>query len=231
MAQITNLLGISRADLEAEVVNNWCLFYSGKDITHVEIRCIDPFKGVAIPKMFYKGNYDDLKSFQRAIECYAIDMNLSGFNAYICMNPIRTDFTGLYANDKAIQYRDLLLIDIDRAGTHKVPSTEVELQASLDMGDSVTEWLSTKGFPAPIKTCSGNGCHLYYALNDLENTDYDRDLVKNLLIILGEQFNTPDIEIDPSVSNASRITKFLGTIMRKGTESPDRPYRMARMVN
>ena len=229
--EISNLLGITRADMEAEVGNNWCLFYSGEDVTQVEIRCIDPLKEVAIPKMFHKKEYRDLECFQRAIESYAIDMNLSGLNVYICMNPIRTDFAGTRANEKAIQYRDLLLIDIDRAGTHKVPSTEVELQASLDMGDSVTEWLSTKGFPAPIKTCSGNGCHLYYALNDLENTDYDRDLVKNLLIILGEQFNTPDIEIDPSVSNASRITKFLGTIMRKGTESPDRPYRMARMVN
>jgi len=226
----SNLLGITRADMEAEVGNNWCLFYSGEDVTQVEIRCIDPVTEVTIPKMFYKDDYDDLECFHRAIESYAIDMNLSGSNAYICMNPIRTDFTGTRANDKAIQYRDLLLIDIDRAGTHKVPSTEAELQASLDMGDSVAEWLSSKGFPAPIKTCSGNGCHLYYPLHDLENTDPDRDLVKSLLTILGEQFNTPDIEIDPSVSNASRITKFLGTIMRKGTETPDRPYRMARMV-
>ena len=49
--------------------------------------------------------------------------------------------------------------------------------------------------------------------------------------MLAEQFNTPEIEIDPVVYNASRITKFLGTIMRKGTETPDRPYRMARMVS
>ena len=227
---LSNLSGITRADLEAEVGNNWHLFYSGPDITHLEIRCIDSIKGVAIPKIFNKDDYRDLECFQRAVESYAIDMNLSGLNAYICMNPIRTDFTGSRANDQAIQYRDLLLIDIDRAGRHKVPSTEAELQASLDMGDAVAEWLSSKGLPAPIKTCSGNGCHLYYPLHDLENTDSDRDLVKNLLDILAEQFNTPEIEIDPVVYNASRITKFLGTIMRKGTETPDRPYRMARMV-
>ena len=226
----SNLLGITRADLEAEAGNNWRLFYLGEDVTQVEIRCIDPVAGVAIPKMFYKDDYHGVECFHRAIESYAIDMNLSGSNAYICMNPIRADFTGSHANDKAIQYRDLLLIDIDRAGRHKVPSTEAELQASLDMGDAVAEWLSSKGFPAPIKTCSGNGCHLYYPLHDLENTDSDRDLVKNLLNILAEQFNTPEIEIDPVVYNASRITKFLGTIMRKGTETPDRPYRMARMV-
>jgi hypothetical protein len=31
------------------------------------------------------------------------------------------------------------------------------------------------------------------------------------------------------VFNASRITKVVGTVARKGLESEDRPYRMARV--
>lgn len=226
----SNLLGITRADLEAEVGNNWKLFSTGPDVTQVEILSIDPFKRFALPKIFYKGSYSNLDSFKRAMERYAIEMNLVGFNIYSLMNPIQTEFKGAQADDTAVRYREQVLVDIDRAGVHKVPSTEAELQASLDMGDAVAEWLSSRGFPAPIKTCSGNGCHLYYKLHDLENTDLDRDLVKNFLNILAKQFNTADIEIDTVVYNASRITKFLGTIMRKGMETSDRPYRMARMM-
>ena len=77
---------------------------------------------------------------------------------------------------------------------------------------------------------SGNGVHVYYQLEGIENTEQSNLLIRDVLIALGQQFDTPEVAIDKSVFNASRITKVPGTFMRKGQASEGRPYRMARLL-
>lgn len=124
----------------------------------------------------------------------------------------------------------MLFIDIDRAESVKEPSKEAELEASLELGRQISTWLSEQGWPNPITTCSGNGYHLYYVLDHLENNETDGALIKSFLSALATKFDTPETKIDRVVYNAGRITKFLGTIARKGEDSPERPYRIARIV-
>ena len=88
-------------------------------------------------------------------------------------------------------------------------------------------YLAEFDWPKPFQVMSGNGWHLYYILEQLENTDDSRDLVQLILNILAKEFNNKKVKIDEAVYNASRITKVPGTIMRKGEAVPDRPYRMA----
>lgn len=73
----------------------------------------------------------------------------------------------------------------------------------------------------------GNEHHLYYRLDDLPIASESKRLIKQVLSCLTDKFNTKDIEVDRVVFNSSRITKFRENIMRKGTESDDRPYRRA----
>ena len=47
---------------------------------------------------------------------------------------------------------------------------------------------------------------------------------------LANKFDNEIVKIDTVVYNASRITKVVGTIARKGLESEGRPYRMARVI-
>jgi hypothetical protein len=47
---------------------------------------------------------------------------------------------------------------------------------------------------------------------------------------LADKFDNNIVKVDTSVFNASRITKVVGTIARKGIESEGRPYRKACML-
>ena len=229
MIQISNLLGITRADMQTEAKKNWVLFQS--DVPLLEIRCISPFTRAVVCKIFYKQEFPSIEAFREAIEMYAIQMNLQGYNIYINLNPALPSFNGKQLSDKDIDYRDLIFFDIDRSGTPKVPATDAELQAAFDLGDEVSASLLAEGWGQPIKTCSGNGCHLYYLLENIGTQQEETELIKQMLKLLAKEFNTATTEIDTVVWNASRITKFLGTIARKGEETATRPYRLARLLS
>jgi len=229
MIQISNLLDITRADMQAEAKKNWVLFQS--DVPLLEIRCINPFTRSVICRVFYRREFPSIETFREAIEAYAIQMNLQGYNIYINVNPALPSFIGKQLSDKDIDYRDLIFFDIDRSGTHKAPATDAELEAALDLGDAVAALLLDEGWGQPIKTCSGNGCHLYYELENIGTQQEETDLIELTLKVLAKEFNTITTEIDTVVWNASRITKFLGTIARKGQETATRPYRLARLLS
>ena len=146
---------------------------------------------------------------REAIEAYAIQMNLQGYNIYINLNPALPSSNDKPLSDIDINYRDLIFFDIDRSGTYKVPATDAELQAAFDLGDKVSASLFAEGWGKPIKTCSGNGCHLYYVLENIGIQQEETDLIKQTLKLLAKEFNTATTEIDTVVWNASRITKFL----------------------
>ena len=229
MIQTTNRSEITRADMEVEAKKNWALFQS--DVSLLEIRCINPCTRAVVCKIFYRREFPSIETFREAIEMYAIQMNLQGYNIYINLNPALPSFKGKQLSDKYIEYRDLIFFDIDRSGTYKVPATDAELQAAFDLGDKVSASLFAEGWGEPIKTCSGNGCHLYYVLENIGIKQEETDLIKQTLKLLAKEFNTATAEIDTVVWNASRITKFLGTIARKGEETATRPYRLARLLS
>jgi hypothetical protein len=212
-----------------QFADNWKIFHVG-DTTIINIRGIHKEGGPPQNRIFRRVDYHDTEQFKTAIEKYAKGINKNGYNVYINLNPIKSDFIGKAVSDSDIDYRDLLFIDIDRAESTKVPATDAELQASLELGGKIATWLSEQGWSNPIKTCSGNGCHLYYVLDHLENNETVSSLIKAFLSALAAKFDTPDTKIDTVVYNAGRITKFLGTVARKGEDSPERPYRIARIV-
>jgi hypothetical protein len=77
---------------------------------------------------------------------------------------------------------------------------------------------------------SGNGHHLYYVLPEISNDEESRKCFQVLLNSLASEFDNEVVKIDTTVFNASRITKVVGTIARKGLKSAERPYRMARVL-
>ena len=173
----------------------------------------------------YQGNRDALRS---AFEQEALRLNSIGYNVYIVMNPIKPDFSCKAAvRDEDIEYRDLLLIDIDRASKTQCPASDAELGAAKKVADDVSEYLLTRGWSDPVQVMSGNGYHLYYNLKEVPNTPEAKGYCESVLKGLASQFNTTEAKIDVSVFNASRITKVPGTVMHKGDESAERPYRMA----
>jgi len=175
-------------------------------------------------------NYASIEALQAAFEESALRLNADGFNVYTPLNRLKSDFNGGAAKDSDIRCRDLLLIDIDRVGDTKQPATDDEVHKATAVADRLSSWLTGKGWPDPIRTLSGNGVHVYCQLEGIENTEQSKFLIRDVLITLGQQFDTPEVAIDKSVFNASRITKVPGTFMRKGQASDGRPYRMARLL-
>jgi len=217
-----------------EIQKMWQIFAVSKDSV-LELRALWP-KGIGenrspVFSHFIAANYESKSKLKDAFETAALDLNRQGFNVYIVMNPIRSDFTGPgCARDTDIIFRDLLLIDIDRLGDTSQPANQEELDEAEALATVVELAMGERGWPAPIWMMSGNGFHLYFVLEDVPNDEESTALIRDTLVNLAEQFNTATVGIDTTVSNASRITKVPGSIMRKGIETADRPYRMAKVV-
>lgn len=200
----------------------------------LELRALWP-KGVTgsekppIVRHFRGREHESVFELAQAFESTALKLNSIGYNIYIVMNPIRSSFVGAAISDEDIQYRDLLLIDIDRAGHPKVPATDEEVDAAKLLAEKVQEFMKESGFSKPFKVMSGNGYHLYYLLieQDTDNNPESEQMVQRTLKNLAKKFDNETVKIDTTVSNAGRITKVPGTIMRKGYQSETRPYRMA----
>ncbi len=212
-----------------------------------QIKVVDPksiielraFKPTSIPTKHFKGkdnvvtmlfkgiNYSSVKDLRLAFEQEALRLNADGYNIYVVMNHINESFTAGSAGDKDIDYRDLLLIDIDRASTSKEPATDEELEAARELADDIASYLKLGGLDDPLRVMSGNGYHLYYILDNVANSPENTQRIKDFLNDLATEFDNDIVKVDTCVYNASRITKVVGTIARKGEESAERPYRMA----
>lgn len=202
----------------------------------IELRAFKPtslpmklFKGKDnVVTMLFKGiNYSSVKDLRLAFEQEALKLNADGYNIYIVMNPINAGFTAGSAGDKDIDYRDLLLIDIDRSGTSKEPASDEELEAARELADDIASYLKLGGLDDPLRVMSGNGYHLYYILDNVANSPENTQRIKDFLNDLATEFDNDIVKVDTCVFNASRITKVVGTIARKGEETVERPYRMA----
>jgi hypothetical protein len=216
----------------SEIKKMWGIFPCGADCI-LEMRALLP-KGrdekqpKSIIKHFRGAHHQSTESLREAFEIEALRLNSVGYNVYIVMNPIKPDFPCRSAvRDDDIEYRDLMLIDIDRASNKHCPASDDDLAATKTVADAVAKYLLERGWGEPTQVMSGNGHHMYYNLQGVPNSPEAKSLCELVLKSLASEFNTPEAQIDISVFNASRITKVPGTVMRKGDASADRPYRRA----
>lgn len=214
-----------------EIKKLWQIKATGSS-SIIELRAIKKQadkKSEIVTKLFKGKDFNSVDDLHMAFEQEALRLNALSYNIYVVMNPINESFVGGSAGDADIAYRDLMLIDIDRHDT-KNPANDIELEAAEALADKVASYLKDVGWKDPIKVMSGNGYHLYYILDHVDNSEEVKIDIKDLLNYLADIFDNALVKIDTSVFNASRITKVVGTIAYKGEESVDRPYRMARCV-
>lgn len=161
---------------------------------------------------------------------------------YITLNPVRSECLARASNrtrdhvkqgettvDRDIAYRRLLLIDFDPRRPSGISSTNAEHDAALDLARACRQGLTADGWPEPYLCDSGNGAHLLYLIN-LPNDDASRVLVREVLVRLGQRWDSNTVEVDTKVFNAARITKLYGTMTRKGDATPDRPHRRSAIL-
>lgn len=218
-----------------EIKKMWHIFYADNNSVF-ELRALWP-KGVSgskkpVIKHYWASSYTSLDACKTAFEQDAISLNAIGYNIYTLLNPLSPDFTGKRgAQNVDIFYRHLLLVDIDRSGDTSEPATEAEIAAAKALAKKISSFMDARGWAEPIVVMSGNGYHLYYVLDGVDNNSTSADLFKSVLNELASEFDNATVSVDTCVHNAARITKVPGTIMRKGVESTLRPYRMAEVCD
>ena len=135
---------------------------------------------------------------------------------------------GEAASDADILRRRLLLVDCDPRREKETSATAAELKQAEEMAVAIRQFLRTRGWPDPVSARSGNGGHLLYLI-ELSNDDDAERLVHDVLLALARRFDTPAVEVDVKVANASRICKLYGTMARKGDDTPERPHRRSKV--
>lgn len=170
----------------------------------------------------------------------AAKYSMAAQGTYITINPVTADLLARSANrvrvagkdfplttDADITARGWLPIDLDPARPRGISATEEEHELAIARARQIRDALRTEGWPNPILADSGNGGHLLYKI-DLP-TD-DGGVIKRCLEALALRFDDARVKVDQSVFNPARIWKLYGTVSRKGDSVPDRPHRLARIL-
>ena len=168
----------------------------------------------------------------------ALKRLLSFRGVYVTVNPVNPDLLARAVNrlrpagrnpttaDTDIVRRRWLLIDCDPRRASGVSSSNSEHESALAKAREIRDGLSSLGWPKPVLTDSGNGAQLMYRI-DLPADD--GELVPR---VIGEiaKASSEQVAIDTSVHNPARIWRLPGTMNCKGDSIPERPHRMARIL-
>lgn len=169
----------------------------------------------------------------------ALKRLLSFRGVYVTVNPVNPDLLARAVNrlrpagrnpttaDTDIVRRRWLLIDCDPRRASGVSSSNAEHESALAKAREIRDGLSSLGWTDPIMTDSGNGAQLMYRI-DLPADD--GELVRR---VIGEiaKASSEQVAIDTSVHNPARIWRLPGTMNCKGDSIPERPHRMARILD
>jgi len=126
--------------------------------------------------------------------------------------------------DDNIPERTAFFIDFDAPRPKDANSADTELEATRVAAVQCIEFLAGLGFPAPVLMSSGNG-HQVWHRTDLPADD--GGLIERFLKVLAAKFPG----VDTSVHNPGRVGRMPGTMNRKAPETPDRPQRLARIID
>jgi hypothetical protein len=159
---------------------------------------------------------------------------------YITLNPVQPDLLARAVNrvkqyarettsDMDIIRRRWLPIDFDAKRPAGISSTDAEHIAALDKARQCRVYLRAEGWPDPILADSGNGAHLLYPV-DVPNDQASTTLLMDCLKALAFRFDDEAVAVDRGNFNAARIWKAYGTLAAKGDSIPERPHRLARVL-
>lgn len=175
----------------------------------------------------------DLDGLVDAARKYADDST----GIYYGLNPIPVNHQGA-AKDEHVLCRRWLLVDIDgpnrfgedaRGKKFKQGATDREKATCLQTIQRIRDHLTGLGWPAPVVVDSGNGWHHLYRC-DLPNDEASKELVQSWLKRLALRFDGNGCHVDTGVHPAKQIAKLPGSWARRGQNTPDRPHRIARLV-
>ena len=216
-----------------EIIHALRLWFQAGDV--FEVRVLDA-ASTDYRREHIESGYFDYEHISAVPE--ALKRLLSFRGVYVTVNPVNPDLLARAVNrlrpagrnpttaDTDIVRRRWLLIDCDPRRASGVSSSNSEHESALAKAREIRDGLSSLGWADPIMTDSGNGAQLMYRI-DLPADD--GELVHR---VIGEiaKASSEQVAIDTSVHNPARIWRLPGTMNCKGDSIPERPHRMARIL-
>lgn len=196
-----------------------------------EVRAIGTAK-----KDILSGYFRDAETLLKAFD--TIDMRRR--NVYITLGKVKDECFARSQSEcflkspqtssdtEIVSYR-WLFVDLDPVRTAGISSSDTELEYAKELSGVVLQYMQNLGFEKPVIAASGNGFHLLYRI-DVLNDEAGRALIAKCLKVLSMLFDSDKVKIDTTNSNPSRICKLHGTLAQKGTSTPERPHRMSRIL-
>lgn len=203
-------------------------FKSGEEL--VEVRIVDNAY-----KRTYSGYFTDVNTLLNEIRKY------DNCNIYFTLNAINPACYDREQHDRIVTKpksttsdndivgRDWMLIDIDTKKPSDTNSTDEEKEMAKEVVNNVFKFLRDEGFEKPVVCDSGNGFHLLYKIA-MKNSNENTTICKEFLQVLDMLFSNPNVEIDRTTQNASRVCKLYGTFSRKGSNTKKRPQRESKIL-
>jgi hypothetical protein len=178
--------------------------------------------------------------FDDPVKLAAEAARIQARGVYVILNPVRPALLARSCNrvkdfnpgealtgDADILARCWLPVDCDAVRPAGISTTDAEHELALARAAAIREHLCAQGWPEPVLADSGNGGHLLYRV---ELPVADDGLVARVLGGLAFLFDDERVLVDPTVVNPARIWKLYGTPVRKGDDTPERPHRLARLL-
>ena len=214
---------------KSEIYKWWHVFKRDNEL--VEIRFLGNNKTAS-------GYYKNIENLVRDVERMDAE---DKFQIYFTLNCIEDSCYGREqcekvvwkpkntTTDNDIKGRYWILIDLDPKRPAGTSSSNDEYEKAHIKAVEVYRYLMDMGFYEPVVCSSGNGWHLLLPCK-IGISAETNEVVNKFLKVLSMLFSDESIDIDVKVGNPARICKLYGTMAKKGTNIPERPHRMARIV-
>ena len=215
--------------IDREQIYLWWNTFQDNGRKLCEIRCLDG-------QRTYSGYYHNIDNLVRDVEPLSERPNMQ---IYFVLNTIKEDCYDRQqqermvekpkntTTDADIEGRNFILLDFDPERPSGVGSTDEQLKDAHTVAKKVYTFLNEQGFSSLIVCKSGNGIHCLVPIK-LANSADNTKLVERFLKAIAMLFNTETVHVDTKVGNASRICKLYGTYAKKGSNTSDHPWRLAK---
>lgn len=206
----------------------WSLFHEEGDIMEVRV----------LGRRNYSGYYKDIEKLIKDIEPYDND---SDEQIYFILNVINTACYGRPQSERLLMSpknstvdndivgRRWVMVDLDPKRPTGTNSSKEELQKAHLKAVEVYKFLKSNGFSEPVIAISGNGYHINIPCR-IGISDENDLIIKRFGLALAMMFDDESIEVDKKVHNRARLCKVYGTTAKKGSNNPDRPWRVSCIV-
>lgn len=218
--------------IDREQIYKWWKIFQNNGDELCEIRCMDAGSKT------YSGYYRNVERLIADVEPLS---NRDNLQIYFVLNSINKDCYDRPQRERMIEKpknttsdndivgRRNILLDFDPVRPAGIGSTKEQLEDAHKVARAAYDYLLDQGFNEPVVCRSGNGWHVIVSVS-LANTPENTKLVERFLKSMAMMFQTEKVDIDLKVFNASRICKLYGTYAKKGSNTEEHPWRLAKIV-